>query len=726
MWLIVNLLAFLAVTAYAVFLFWKAVSHRYAYMKLGQPVDFRQQSKERLGEFMAEVFGQKKLLKDKKSGIMHVIIFYGFIILQFGALDLIVKGLRGGESVSFPGYAAFGMLQEITVFSILVAMGYAVYRRYVEKLPRLKKGWKPSIVVFFIFGLMLSVLLSLAFERLWLGPHTSAAYAPISSAIAAAFEGISAQTAAVLFYICWWLHLLILLAFLVYVPQSKHFHILTAPINIWFRRKEPVGRLKKLDLEDEEAESFGVGKIEDFTQKQMLDFYACVECGRCTNVCPASNTGKTLSPMHLIVKLRDHLTEKGTAVTSKSPWVPEYAFPAAGAHSVEAAAEPGVRWETEGITDIRPTLAWQQNAWKVREKPAEEAELIGDVMTEDEIWSCTTCRNCEDQCPVGNEHVDKIIDLRRHLVLMQGSMPHEGQRAMQNIERQGNPWGLSRSDRVKWTGEIDGIAVPTVKENPDFEYLFFVGSMGSYDLRSRKVSRAFVRLLHEAGVSFAILGNEEKNSGDTPRRLGNEMLFQQLCAENIAVFEKYGVKKIVTACPHTYNTLKNEYPDFGLEGVEVLHHTELLDRLIRSGKLTPRHAVNERITYHDSCYLGRYNNVYEQPRNVLRAIPGVELVEMERTRENGMCCGAGGGMMWMEETSGKRVNLARTEQALETNPTVISSACPYCLTMMEDGTKMKEAEDRVKARDIAEILEQSVFGESHIQPANDAIGVGGS
>lgn len=726
MWLIVNLLAFLAVTAYAVFLFWKAVSHRYAYMKLGQPVDFRQQSKERLGEFMAEVFGQKKLLKDKKSGIMHVIIFYGFIILQFGALDLIVKGLRGGESVSFPGYAVFGLLQEITVFSILVAMGYAVYRRYVEKLPRLKKGWKPSIVVFFIFGLMLSVLLSLAFERLWLGPHTSAAYAPISSAIAAAFEGISAQTAAVLFYICWWLHLLILLAFLVYVPQSKHFHILTAPINIWFRRKEPVGRLKKLDLEDEEAESFGVGKIEDFTQKQMLDFYACVECGRCTNVCPASNTGKTLSPMHLIVKLRDHLTEKGTAVTSKSPWVPEYAFPAAGAHSMEAAAEPGVRWETEGITDIRPTLAWQQNAWKVREKPAEEAELIGDVMTEDEIWSCTTCRNCEDQCPVGNEHVDKIVDLRRHLVLMQGSMPHEGQRAMQNIERQGNPWGLSRSDRVKWTGEIDGIAVPTVKENPDFEYLFFVGSMGSYDLRSRKVSRAFVRLLHEAGVSFAILGNEEKNSGDTPRRLGNEMLFQQLCAENIAVFEKYGVKKIVTACPHTYNTLKNEYPDFGLEGVEVLHHTELLDRLIRSGKLTPRHAVNERITYHDSCYLGRYNNVYEQPRNVLRAIPGVELVEMERTRENGMCCGAGGGMMWMEETSGKRVNLARTEQALETNPTVISSACPYCLTMMEDGTKMKEAEDRVKARDIAEILEQSVFGESHIQPANDAIGVGGS
>jgi Fe-S oxidoreductase len=339
-------------------------------------------------------------------------------------------------------------------------------------------------------------------------------------------------------------------------------------------------------------------------------------------------------------------------------------------------------------------------------------------MTEDEIWSCTTCRNCEDQCPVGNEHVDKIVDLRRYLVLTQGSMPHDGQRALQNIERQGNPWGISRNDRAKWVQEIGPageLKVPTVKENPDFEYLFFVGSMGSYDNRSRKVTSAFVRLMNEAGVNFAILGNEEKNSGDTPRRLGNEFLFQQLCLENIAAFEKYNVKKIVTACPHTFNTLKNEYPEFGLEA-EVLHHTELLDLLIKQGKLTPRHAVRERIAYHDSCYLGRYNGVYDQPRDILRAIPGVELLEMERSRENGMCCGAGGGMMWMEETAGKRVNLARTEQALTVNPTVIGSACPYCLTMMEDGTKMKEVEDRVKARDIAEILALSVFGPDHRSP----------
>ncbi|TJY42835.1 (Fe-S)-binding protein [Cohnella pontilimi] len=715
----VNLLLFLAVTGYGLYLFYKTVYHRWLYVKLGQPSDFKEMGKGRWAEFLSQVFGQKKLLKDPKSGMMHIVVFYGFIILQFGALDLIIKGLTGGRHhLPVPGYEVFGLLQEITVFLILAAIAYAGYRRYGEKLARLKKGWKPSIVLYLIFFLMLSVLLSLGMERVWLGLESSG-YAPISSGIAAVFQGVSTNAAHALFMVFWWAHLLILLSFLVYVPQSKHFHIITAPVNIWFRRKEPVGRLRKLDLENEEAESFGVGKIEDFTQKQMMDFYACVECGRCTNVCPASNTGKVLSPMHLITKLRDHLQEKGAAVTGKTPWVPEFVFAGgSSAHAFDTSSAHEVEWNLDGITDIRPTLAWQKHTWVEQRKKPEELELIGDVMTEDEIWACTTCRNCEDQCPVGNEHVDKIVDLRRHLVLMQGSMPHEGQRALQNIERQSNPWGLNRNDRAKWTGEVEGVQVPTVKENPDFEYLFFVGSMGSYDLRSRKISRAFARLLNESGVSFAILGNEEKNSGDTPRRMGNEMLFQQLAMENIATFQRYGVRKIVTACPHTFNTFKNEYPEFGLEGVEVYHHTQLLDRLIKEGKLNPKHEVKERITYHDSCYLGRYNNVYDEPRNVLRAIPGVELAEMERSRENGMCCGAGGGMMWMEEKSGKRVNLARTEQALAVNPTVISSACPYCLTMVEDGTKMKEVEESVKARDIAEILEQSVFGDRPLRSDN--------
>jgi len=713
-WQIVNLTLFLAVTGYGLYLFYKAVYHRYLYVSLGAPYDFKQRSEGRWKEFLSQVFGQKKLMKDPKSGIMHIVIFYGFVILQFGALDLIVKGLTHGGHLPLPAYELFNLLQEVTVVLILAAMGYAAYRRYGEKLPRLKRGWKPSIVVFFIFFLMLSVLLSLSFERIWLEQEASW-LAPITSLAAALFSFLTPTSSMVLFYIFWWLHLLILLSFLVYVPQSKHFHLITAPINIWFRRSEPVGKLNKLDLEDEEAESFGVGSIEQFTKKQMFDFFACVECGRCTNVCPASNTGKSLSPMHLITKLRDHLTEKGTAVKGKSPLVPEYAFSAGAAHALDEGRSSGPLWSSSGITAIEPTLEWQKASWTGAGKPVQELELIGDVMSEEELWACTTCRNCEDQCPVGNEHVDKIIDMRRHLVLMQGSMPHEGQRALQNIERQGNPWGLNRNDRDKWSGEVEGVKVPTVRENPAFEYLFFVGSMGSYDLRSRKISRSFARLLNESGISFAILGNEEKNSGDTPRRMGNEMLFQELCAANIELFHKYGVRKIVTACPHTFNVFKKEYPDFGMVGIEVYHHSELLDKLLQEGRLKPKHEVKERIAYHDSCYLGRYNDVYDQPRNVLRAIPGVELAEPERARSNGMCCGAGGGMMWMEETSGKRVNLARTEQLLEVKPSVVSSACPYCLTMLEDGTKMKEVDEEVKARDIAELLEQSVFGDNPIR-----------
>lgn len=692
------------------YLFWKAVSHRYAYIKLGRPVQLEKEIRQRFRAVAGEVFGQTKLLNDRKSGLMHIIIFYGFLIVQFGALDIILKGLIGHD-LPVPAYQVFGFVQELTVAFVLAATAYSSYRRYVEKLKRLKRGWKPSIVVLFIVFLMLSVLLTLGFERVKNGLSPSG-WAPFSSLLAIAFDGLPPAVVTAGFNTGWWLHLIILLSFLVYVPQSKHFHLITAPVNILLRRTEPKGRLRKLDLENEETETFGVGKIEDFTQKQMLDFYSCVECGRCTNVCPAANTGKLLSPMHLITKMRDHLTEKGAAVTTKSPWMPEFVFRSTGAHETNRTADLLDGWEDHAVTNIGYTMDAQKKSWQPGEKSAESVELINDVITEEEIWACTTCRNCEDQCPVGNEHVDKIIDLRRHLVLMEGNMPHDGQKALQNIERQGNPWGIGRSDRVKWATDMDpsgNLAAPTVASNPDFEYLLFVGSMGSYDNRSNKVVRAFVRLLNAAEVNFAILGNEEKNSGDTPRRMGNELLFQQLCMENIDIFKKYKVKKIITACPHTYNTLKNEYPEFGLEA-EVRHHTEILDMLIREGKLKPMHAVDERIAYHDSCYLGRYNDMYDQPRNVLRAIPGIQLVEMERSRENGMCCGAGGGLMWMEEKAGKRVNLARTEQALAVNPTVIGSACPYCLTMIEDGMKQKEIENIVKARDIAELLELSVFG----------------
>jgi Fe-S oxidoreductase len=691
----INLIAFLLVTAYAVSLFVYVVKTRIEYIKLGKKSEFDDDVKERVRRIWVHVFGQKRLLKDKKSGIIHVMFFYGFILVQFGAIDFIWKGLKPGSHLPLgPLYPGFTFFQEIVTLTILVAVVWAFYRRYVEKLVRLKRGFKNGLVLLFIGGLMLSVLLGNGMGMIWHG-HEGTWTEPVASLIASVFSGIPEAAAITIFYIAWWIHLLFLLAFLVYVPQSKHAHLIAGPANVYLTKVDAPGKIKKIDFEDETQETFGAGKITDFNYEQMIDFYACVECGRCTNMCPATGTGKMLSPMDLIVKLRDHLTLHGAAVTSKQPWVPTFAFGNTKGNQI-ALAGAG-----QGAEEAAAGLAYNPS-------------MIGDVITEEEIWACTTCRNCEDQCPVMNEHVDKIIDLRRYLVLTEGKMDADAQRAMTNIERQGNPWGLNRKEKEDWRELRDDVVVPTVKEmkkaDEEFEYLFWVGAMGSYDNRSQKIALSFAKLLNEAGVKFAILGNKEKNSGDTPRRLGNEFLFQELAAKNIEEFEKNEVKKIVTIDPHAYNIFKNEYPDFGLEA-EVYHHTELLAQLVKEGRLVPTHALNETITFHDSCYLGRYNEVYDAPRDILKAIPGVTLKEMERNRDTAMCCGAGGGLMWMEEETGHRINVARTEQALSVNPSIISSGCPYCLTMLSDGTKAKEVEESVDTLDVAELLEKSVFGE---------------
>jgi Fe-S oxidoreductase/nitrate reductase gamma subunit len=689
----INLVAFLIVTAYTISLFVYVVKTRVQFIKLGKKSDFDNNVKERLSKIWVNVFGQKKLLKDKKSGAIHVMFFYGFLLVQFGAIDFIWKGLKPGSHLPLgPIYAGFTFFQEIVTLVILVAVIWAFYRRYIEKLVRLKRNFKSGLVLIFIGGLMISVLLGNGMGIIWHGDDPTWSE-PVASLVAMALSGIGKTASIAIFYVAWWLHLLFLLSFLVYVPQSKHAHLIAGPANVYLNRLEAPGKLKKIDFEDETQETFGVGKITDFTELQLIDLYACVECGRCTNVCPATGTGKMLSPMDLMLKLRDHLTNYGAAVTSKQPWVPTFAFSHTKGNQLALSA---------GVKETAATSAY-------------DPSLIGDVITEEEIWACTTCRNCEDQCPVMNEHVEKIIDLRRYLVLTEGKMKPDAQRAIQNIERQGNPWGLNRKAREDWRDIREDVVVPTVKEmtkaGEEFEYLFWVGSMGSYDNRSQKIALSFAKLLNEAGVKFAILGNKEKNSGDTARRLGNEFLFQELATANIEEMEKNGVKKIVAIDPHAYNTFKNEYPDFGLKA-EVYHHTEVLAKLVKEGRLVPKYEVNETITYHDSCYLGRYNNVYEQPRDILKAIPGVKLVEMERSRENAMCCGAGGGLMWVEEDTGQRINVARTEQALEVKPTVISSACPYCLTMLSDGTKAKEVEEAVRTYDIAELLEKSVCGET--------------
>ncbi|PTL38329.1 (Fe-S)-binding protein [Alkalicoccus saliphilus] len=688
--IVINWIMFLLVTAYAVYLFARLVKTRIDYIKLGHKPSFLASTKERINAMVVMVFGQSKLLKDKKSGIIHVLFFYGFLLVQFSAIDVIWKGLNPGSHLPLgPVYPFFTFFQEIVVVLILVAVVWAFHRRYVEKLVRLKRNFKAGLVLIFIGGLMISKLFAKGMEFVWLGKELTM-FEPIASGLAAGLAPLGETAAAAGFFFFWWAHLMFLLVFLVYIPQSKHAHLIAGPANVWLGPTHKRGQLEPIDFEDEEAEKFGKNQIEDFDQKQLLDLYACVECGRCTNMCPATGTGKMLSPMDLILKMRDHLTEKGAAVTSQSPWMPTPAFKNTRGNQLAAAGPEGAK----GM-EINPY----------------DVNLIGDVITEEELWGCTTCRNCEDQCPVMNEHVDKIIDMRRYLVMTEGKMDPDTQRTMKNIEKQGNPWGINRKEREKWRDGRDDIDVPTVREmkkrEEEFEFLFFVGSMGSYDNRSMKVAQSFAKIMNEAGIKFAILGNKEKNSGDTPRRIGNEFLFQELAQANIEEFQKNDIKKIVTIDPHTYNTFKNEYPDFGLEA-EIYHHSELLFQWIREGRIQPTYEVNEQIVYHDSCYLGRYNDVYDPPREILKAIPGVELVEMERNRENGMCCGAGGGMMWMEEDTGTRVNIARTEQALATSSSMIGSACPYCLTMMSDGTKAKEAEEDVQTLDVAEILERSI------------------
>ncbi|ASN04032.1 heterodisulfide reductase-related iron-sulfur binding cluster [Virgibacillus necropolis] len=704
--LLLNMVAFIAIVIYGLYLFVKVIATRVAYIKLGKKSEFDGDFKERFRRIGKIVFGQSKLLKDKKSGTIHVMMFYGFLLVQFGALDMFVKGLAPGNHLPFgPLYPAFTFFQELVTLTILVAVIWAFYRRYIEKIVRLKRGFKAGLVLIFIGTLMVSVLLGNGFAMIWHG-HAATWTEPIASLVALAFGWISPAAAMVLFYVAWWVHAVTILTFLVYVPQSKHAHLLAAPINVFLSKRVP-GKLKKLDFDiDEDAEeseeeiSFGVGKVEDFEQHQMIDFYACVECGRCTDVCPASGSGKMLSPMDIMVKVRDHLTAKGAAITGKSPWVPSYAFAGTSGNQLASMTQSGDEQKAENnMADI---------------------SLIGDVITEEELAGCTTCRNCEEACPVMNEHVGTIIDMRRYLVMTEGKMDPEAQRAVTNIERQGNPWGLSKKDRIKWRETDESVHIPTVKElkkeEKDFEYLFWVSSMGAYDSRSQKIAIAFAKLMNQAGISFAILGNKEANSGDTARRIGNEFLFQEIAEKNIKEFEKNGVTKIVTIDPHAYNIFKNEYPDFGYEA-EVYHHTQMIYDLVMNGKLKPRGEINERLTYHDSCYLGRYNGVYDPPREILNSIPGLELVEMDRSRENGMCCGAGGGLMWQEETTGNRINVARTEQAMAVEPTMISTACPYCMTMISDGTKAKDVDEDISTLDVAEILALSVFVEEKAKTA---------
>lgn len=662
---------FIILLTVALALFGYAVHKKVSLLSLGQPENRLDRPGERIKDFTVYVLGQKKLFKEK-FGVVHFFIFWGFIVISFGTLQFVGEGLAHGFTLPVLGASPyFYMLKDVFSVLVLAAISAAAFRRYIIRPERLEANLDAAVILLFIFGLITTEFISSGF-RTALEARPETALAPVNSLVSGFItdSGVPRATMLLQQNIFWWAHIALLLGFLVYIPYSKHMHVIAAPFNVFLRSLKPRGgQINPMDLEDEEREDFGVSKIESYTWKQLLDVYACAECGRCQDNCPAHLSGKPLSPKKLLHSLKEHLLEKGPVLKSLGP-----------------GSEVGELDEVD-----RPEIL--------------DKELIGEIISEEEIWSCTSCYSCQEQCPVHNEHINKIIDMRRSLVMEQSNFPQEAQLACRNMEKNANPWGIGWFSRADWAKEL---GVKTISDNSDVEMLYWVGCAGSFDDRTQKVATSLVRIMQEAGIDFAILGTEEKCCGDSARRIGNEYLFQTLAQENIEALNQYGVKTIVTHCPHCFNTLKNEYPEFG-GNYQVIHHTQLIASLIKEGKFKFKEELPSRkVAYHDSCYLGRYNQEYSAPREILKSIPGISVLEMERSRERSFCCGAGGGRMWMEENIGSRINEMRVEQALKTDPEVLGANCPFCLTMLGDALKAKGVQEDVAALDVAEMVAMSI------------------
>ncbi len=627
------------------------------YLKIGEKENRFDKPFERIKNVLTIAIGQTKLFREPAAGLMHAFIFWGFLVLLIVVLESIIQGFSPQFDFSFlkSFYGLITATQDIFGILVLISVLFAFYRRFVVKVDRLKSEHDGHLDASLILIMILIIILSMFGQNIFIHHESLYDYRFISRAVAGILGVIPSENY-LFFEICWWIHILIIFTFLNYLPYSKHLHVLTSVPSVYFAKlADSKNTLKPINLEDESLSHYGALDIEHLTWKQLFDGYTCTECGRCTSACPAATTGKKLSPRKVIMDIRQRLMDKGLALNSTN---------------------------NEVINK----------------------SLVHNYISDEELWACTTCNACVQECPVMIEHIDSIVEMRRGLVLTEANFPNELNVVFKNLENNFTPWAFSYEDRDAWA---DGLDIPIASQNNEPTYLFWVGCAGSFDERYKKVSRSLAQLMKKAGIDFKILGKEEKCSGDAARRLGNEYLAQILMKENIQTLEKYNIKKIITACPHCYHSLKNEYKQFG-GNYEVYHHTEIIQKMVNTGSIKVNKAIAKRVTYHDSCYLGRYNNIYNEPREAIQKINGLTLLEMPRSKDRGFCCGAGGGRMFLEETEGKRINEERTEEALNLKPDIISSACPFCMTMLTDGIKAKDSAEKVQVKDIAELIFEAI------------------
>ncbi len=629
--------------------------------RIGKPEKRVDKPFKRILSFLLFGLGHKRILKEPYPGIMHLFLFWGFVILFIGTVLIFVqedftKLFFNKIFISGNFYLVFSFVLDLFGLLAIIGVLLALFRRYVLRPERLDRKFEDALSLVLLLLILITGFTNEGLRIASTLPEFEK-WSFVGWQLAKMFSGLGSEGSSFesLHSVSWWIHIALAFGFIGYISYSRLLHLISSPLNQFFRSFSPKGEVRPI-LDIENAETFGVAKLSEFTWKQLFDTDACTRCGRCQDHCPAHLSEKPLSPKKVIQDLKTHLVTRGKVTSEK-----------------------------ESSEDQGPPIA-------------------GNVITEDELWACTTCGACQEVCPVFIEVVDKVVDLRRHLVLMESKFAQEVKLFFKNMETNYNPWTIGFATRGDWAKDLK---LKILAEDSNVEFLFWVGCAGSFDERNKKVSRTLVNLLEKANINFGILGTEEMCCGETLRRMGNEYLAQILMQQNIELFNKYGVKKIITYCPHCLNTFKNEYPRFG-GSYEVFHHSEFLWDLVQNKKLKLSTSVEMSAVYHDSCYLGRYNGIYDAPRRLLESIEDTRLLEMRRSKDRSFCCGAGGGRMWMEETLGKRINQMRVDQAVQTNASVLASACPYCLTMLGDGIKEKEMEQLISAFDVAELVEMAL------------------